>query len=66
MFEGNKFYCVEEVVSYDSWGQKVLKPRFIMTRSYKKYLEEKQKENALKELRGLRAKLEYQKQTYGY
>lgn len=61
----HRFRPCGEVVTYDIWGQKVVKCDFMPTKQYMQYLQEKQKEEALKELRGLKAKLEYQQQTYG-
>ena len=64
-FEGKKFFCVDEEVIYDEFGYPKVKPHFVMTRSYRKYLAEKAEEEKQQELQYLKNSLEYQYKTYG-
>lgn len=67
-FEGTKFRPTGNVVQcgYDVWNcQRIYKDEFVPTRSYLKYLDEKQKEKDELELFSLKSKLDYQMKTFG-
>lgn len=70
-FTGSKYFCTGEISVQDkSWPicdevRYVTKATFVVTKSYKKYLDAKRKFEQQEELRILKQKLEYQYKTYG-
>lgn len=64
-FDGKKWRCVGERVKVDSWGYTTIVPEFQMTRSYRQYLVEAQKQKEYNEFIVLKNKLDYEYKTYG-
>lgn len=68
-FEGAKFYCDGTYLVRDesvTWEDRyITKKHFMITSTYRKYLEAKREEERQDELRTMRCKLEWQYKTYG-
>lgn len=64
-FYGKKFFCSGTTIVYDEFGTMQEKAEFRMTRSYLKYLREKEQKQLELEVLALKSKLEYQYKTYG-
>lgn len=64
-YQGCKFFCVDEKVIYNEWGEKVTKPIFKMTKQYIEYCRRMEEEKRQKEITILKHSLEYQMKTYG-
>jgi len=64
-FKGAKFYCDGEITTFDMWEKPCSKPVFKMTRSYINYLHAKELEECKMKVATLKAKIDYQLQTYG-
>lgn len=64
-YQGCKFRPLETIVSYNEWGEKVEKTKFIPTKGYMKWLKEREEEKRQKEITILKHSLEYQMKTYG-
>ena len=64
-YQGSKFRPLETIISYNEWGERVEKTKFIPTKSYMKWLKEREEEKRQREITILRDSLEYQMKTYG-
>lgn len=71
-YNGKKFYPKKKsdgsddvIVTYDLFGNKIIKQKFCLTRSYRKYLEEKEEQKRKFEIHKLKAKLDYEFATTG-
>lgn len=67
-FDGKKFYADKDeppkFCGYDIYGQPIYKKQFYMTKSYRKYLCDKEDEAQRLEVIKLKEKLAYQYATY--
>lgn len=64
-YQGHKFFCTDEKIVYNEWGERVIKPIFRMTKQYIEYCKRKEEEKRQYEIRCLKESLEYQMKTYG-
>lgn len=64
-YQGTKFHCIDTKIVYNEWGERVEKGVFVPTKSYRKWLEEKEEEKRQHEIRCLKESLDYQYKTYG-
>ena len=64
-FEGKKFFTTGSEIITDCFGYKFEKPIFGMTKSYIKFLNEKERLRKQRELLALKHKLDYQYEKFG-